>query len=65
VRSKFGVDWFSSFEQLKNLMFPIGTTIGPYHCSATALARDANKTVIITAKHIKIGLSRFTSMSVR
>jgi len=41
-RSKFGVDWFSSFGsgEVQNLMFAIGTTTGPYHCSATALARD-------------------------
>jgi len=41
-RSKFGVDWFSSFGSgdLQNLMFAIGTTSGPSHCSATALASD-------------------------
>jgi len=41
-RSKFGVDWFSSFGsgEVHNLAFAIGTTTGPYHCSATALARD-------------------------
>jgi len=41
-RSKFGVDWFSNFGSGKvhNLMFVIGTKSGPYHCSATALARD-------------------------
>jgi len=41
-RSKFGVDWFSSFGsgEEQNLMIPIGTTTGSYHCSATALARD-------------------------
>jgi len=25
---------------MQNLMFAIGTTTGPYHCSATTLARD-------------------------
>jgi len=41
-RSKFGVDWYSSFGsgEEQNLRFPIGTTSGPYHCSTTALARD-------------------------
>jgi len=41
-RSKFGVDWFSSFgsREVHNLRFAIGTTSGPYHCSAAALARD-------------------------
>jgi len=41
-RSKFGVDWFNSFGsgEVQNLPFPIGTTSGPYRCSATALARD-------------------------
>jgi len=41
-RLKFGVDWFSSFGsgEVHKLMFAIGTTTGPYHCSATALARD-------------------------
>jgi len=40
--SKFGVDWFGSFGsgEAQNSPFPIGTTTGPYHCSATALARD-------------------------
>jgi len=40
--SKFGVDWFSSFDsgEAQKLTFAIGTTTGPYHCSATALARD-------------------------
>jgi len=43
-RSKFGVDWFSSFGsgEVQNLRFAIGTTSGPYHCSAAALARDNN-----------------------
>jgi len=43
-RSKFGVDWFSSFGsgEIQKLMFAIGTTTGPYHCSATALARDSS-----------------------
>jgi len=42
--SKFGVDWYSSFGsgEEQNLPFPIGTITGPYHCSATALARDKN-----------------------
>jgi len=41
-RSKFGVDWFSSFGsgEVQNLTFAIGATTGPYHCSATALACD-------------------------
>jgi len=41
--SKFGADWYSSFGsgEVQRLRFPIGTTSGPYHCSATALARDA------------------------
>jgi len=41
-RSKFGVDWLGSFSSGKvpNLHFAIGTTSGPYHCRATALARD-------------------------
>jgi len=41
-RSKFGVDWFSRFGsgEVQNLTFAIGTTTGPYHCSAAALARD-------------------------
>jgi len=40
--SKFGVDWYGSFGsgEEQNLPFPIGTTSVPYHCSATALARD-------------------------
>jgi len=40
--SKFGVDWFSSFGsgEVQNSPFSIGTTAGPYHCSAIALARD-------------------------
>jgi len=43
--SKFGVDWFGSFgsAEVQNLPFPIGTTTGPYHCSATMLARDFRK----------------------
>jgi len=41
-RSQFGVDWFGSFGsgEVQNLPFPIGTTSGPSHCSATALAPD-------------------------
>jgi len=40
--SKFGVDWFSNFGsgEVQNLTFDIGTTTGPNHCSAAALARD-------------------------
>jgi len=40
--SKCGVDWCSSFGsgEVPNLPFPIGTTSGPYHCSANALAGD-------------------------
>jgi len=26
---------------MQNLIFSIGTTTGPYHCSATALPRDS------------------------
>jgi len=42
-RPKFGIDWFGSFGsgEVQNLPFLIGTTTGSYHCSATALARDA------------------------
>jgi len=40
-RSKCGVDWFSSSGEVQNLRFAIGTTSGPYHCSAAALARDS------------------------
>jgi len=41
-RSKFGVDWFGSFSsgEVQKLHFAMGTTSGPFHCSATALARD-------------------------
>jgi len=41
-RSKFGVDWYGSFGygEVQNLPLSTGTTSGPYHCSATALARD-------------------------
>jgi len=41
-RSKFSVDWYSSFGfgEVQNLPFPMGTTSGPYHCSTTALAPD-------------------------
>jgi len=41
-RSKFGVDWFSGFcsGEVQNLRFATGTTSGPYHCRAAALARD-------------------------
>jgi len=44
-RSIFGVDWYRIFGsgEMQNLPFPIGTTIGPYHCSATALARDVSR----------------------
>jgi len=44
-RSKFGVNWFSSFgsEEMQKLTFAIGTTTGPYHCSATALARHQRR----------------------
>jgi len=47
-RSKFGVDWLSSFGsgEVQNVMFPIGTTSDPYHCGATALARDLAVCVI-------------------
>jgi len=40
--SKLCVDLFSSFGsgEVQNLTFAIGTTTCPYHCSATALARD-------------------------
>jgi len=40
-RSKFGVDWYSSFGsgEVQRLPFPIGMITGPYHCSATALRR--------------------------
>jgi len=42
-RSKFGVDWYGSFGsgEVQNVPFLIGTTSGPYHCSATALARES------------------------
>jgi len=41
-RSQFCVDWFSTFGsgEVQNVMFAIGTTSGPYHCGAAALARD-------------------------
>jgi len=41
-RLKLGVDLFGSFGsgEVHNSPFPIGKTTGPYHCSATALARD-------------------------
>jgi len=47
-RSKFGVDWFSSFGsgEVQNLTFAIRTTTGPYYCSATALARDSRYELI-------------------
>jgi len=51
-RSKFGVDWFSSFGygEMQNLMFAIGTTTGPYHCSATVLARDSDSVFAISCQ---------------
>jgi len=41
-RSKFGIDRYGSFDSVEvhNLPFHIWTITGPYHCSATALARD-------------------------
>jgi len=48
-RSKFAVDWFSSFGsgEVQNSPCPIGTTTtGPYHCRATALARDTAQLII-------------------
>jgi len=44
-RFKFGVDCYSSVGsgEVQNLPFPIGTTSGPYHCSAIALARDVGR----------------------
>jgi len=46
-RSKSGVDWYGSFGsgEVHNLPFPIETTSGPYHCSATALARDVDDNI--------------------
>jgi len=48
-RSKFGVDWFSSFGsgEVQNLRFAIGTASGPYHCSAAALTRDTTSGMIL------------------
>jgi len=49
-RSQFGVDGYGSFGsgEMQNLPFPIGTIPGPYHCSATALARDINMYLLYT-----------------
>jgi len=49
-RSKFGVDGFRSFGsgEVQNLTYAIGTTTGPYHCSATAPARDNNKRLFLS-----------------
>jgi len=46
-RLQLGADWYGSFgsAEMQNLPFPIGTTSGPYHCSATALTRDLCRTI--------------------
>jgi len=50
-RSKFGVDWYSSLGsgEVQNVRFAIGTTSGPHHCSAAALARDSKAGRHVTA----------------
>ena len=48
IRSKFGIDWQSSFGfgEIESLPSPLGTQICPYHMQPFGLAGDRHRTLI-------------------